>query len=127
MIEKKQVYGEIPGVPLSGAVRAGDFVFVSGQVPFDEDGKIVTGDITTQTVVVMERIKTLLQHAGCQMEDIVKCNCWLQDTSEFNDFNIVYTSYFSANFPARATVRADLMVDAKVEVDAIAWKPLVSS
>ena len=47
MIGKKQVYGEIPGVPLSGAVRAGDFVFVSGQVPFDEDGKIVTGDITT--------------------------------------------------------------------------------
>ena len=75
MIEKKQVYGEIPGLPLSGAVRAGDFVFVSGQVPFDEDGKIITGDITTQTVVVMERIKTLLHHAGCQMEDIVKCNC----------------------------------------------------
>ncbi|MBR72635.1 MAG: hypothetical protein CMM30_06825 [Rhodospirillaceae bacterium] len=124
MTDTKSFFGQMPGVPLSGAVRAGDFIFVSGQVPFDKHGKLVKGDIKTQTLIVMERIQGLLDEAGCHMDDIVKCNCWLEDEADFEGFNDVYKSFFSRNPPARATVKAQLMVDAKVEVDATAWKPL---
>lgn len=124
MTLKKITFGKMEGVPLSGAVRAGDYIFVSGQIPVGSDGLIIDGDISAQTVLVMERIKTLLRDAGCDMSDVVKCNCWLRDVSDFKDFNSVYADYFPVDPPARATVKADLMVDAKVEVDATAWKPI---
>ena len=124
MSGEKQLFGGMAGVPLSGAVRAGDYVFVSGQVPFGPDGKLVQGDVAEQTRAVMERIKGLLAEAGCTMEDVVKCTCWLENRDDFQAFNAVYAEYFPANPPARATVKAELMVDAQVEVDAIAYSPL---
>jgi reactive intermediate/imine deaminase len=111
-------------MPLSHAVRAGDFVFVSGQVPTDEKGEIVWGNIETQTRVVMDKIGKLLAAAGCTFADVVKANCILTDARDFVAFNGVYTSYFEhGKRPARTTIRAALMVDIRVEVDVIAYKP----
>ena len=109
--------------PLSPAVRAGDFVYVSGQVPADAKGEIVAGGIEAQTRQVMENIKSALALAGATLEDVCKCTVWLHDARDFGAFNRVYMSYFNGNFPARSTTEARLMVDAKVEIDVVAYKP----
>jgi 2-iminobutanoate/2-iminopropanoate deaminase len=108
---------------LSKVVRAGDFIFVSGQVPFDSSGKVVGGGIKPQTKQVIENIRTLLQSAGASLDDIVKTTVWLVDQRDFNDFNVVYASFFSNGPPARVTVVTDLVIDAAIEIDAIAYRP----
>jgi reactive intermediate/imine deaminase len=108
---------------LSKVVRAGDFIFVSGQVPFDSSGKVVGGGIKAQTKQVIENIRTLLQPAGASLDDIVKTTIWLVDKRDFKDFNMVYASFFSNGPPARVTVVADLVIDAAIEIDAIAYRP----
>jgi reactive intermediate/imine deaminase len=121
----KEVIGGMSGqgLPYSKAYRAGNFVFVSGQVAFDEDGKLVSGDIGAQTRQVMHNIKTVLQEAGCTLADVVKTTVWLADTRDFRLFNKTYAEFFPENAPARSTVRADLMIDAKIELEVIACKP----
>ncbi|SFR54381.1 reactive intermediate/imine deaminase [Yoonia tamlensis] len=109
--------------PFAKAVRAGDYVHISGQVP-TVDGEVVTGGIATQTEQVIANIKQVLALAGCGMEDIVKVNCWLDDARDFSSFNAVFEKHFLDNPPARSTVESRLMVDAKVEIDVLAWKPL---
>lgn len=111
------------GRPFAKAVRAGDYVHVSGQVP-TLDGEVVTGGIVTQTEQVIANIRQVLALAGCGMEDIVKVNCWLDDARDFSSFNAVFAKHFGPNPPARSTVESRLMVDAKVEIDVLAWKPL---
>ena len=107
--------------PFAKAVRAGDFVYVSGQVPAD-GGEIITGGIVAQTEQVMKNIIEVLASAECGLEHVVKVNCWLDDPRDFTSFNAVFAKYFSANPPARSTVQSALMVDAKVEMDVIAYK-----
>jgi reactive intermediate/imine deaminase len=104
-------------------VRAGDFVYVSGQVPADAKGEIVVGGIEAQTRQVMENVKSALALAGATLEDVCKCTVWLHDARDFGAFNRVYMGYFDGNFPARSTTEARLMVDAKVEIDVVAYKP----
>jgi reactive intermediate/imine deaminase len=112
------------GHPLSSAIRAGDFVFVSGLLPRDEEGQLVTGDITHQTHAVMKRLQATLEKAGVKMDDVVKCTVWLTDAADFAAFNQVYASYFEEPRPARATVRADLMAaGARIEIEAVCYKP----
>jgi len=108
--------------PFAKAVRAGDFVYVSGQVPA-VDGEIVSGGIVTQTEAVMANIISVLDLAGCGLEHVVKVSVWLDDPRDFTSFNSVFAKYFTANPPARSTVQSALMVDAKVEMDVIAYKP----
>ena len=110
--------------PFSPAVRAGDFVYVSGQVPANAEGEIVAGGIETQTRQVMDNLKAALALAGATFDDVCKSNCWLADARDFGAFNRVYMSYFPTGRPARSTTEARLMVDAKVEVDVVAYKPL---
>ena len=109
--------------PFSPAVRAGDFVYVSGQVPADADGVLVGGGIEAQTRQVMENLKRVLALAGCTLDDVVKSTVWLDDARDFGAFNRIYMSYFGDNKPARSTTEARLMVDAKVEIDVVAYKP----
>jgi len=109
--------------PFSPAVRAGDFIYVSGQVPGNAEGEIVVGGIEAQTRQVMENLKAALALAGATLDDVCKTTCWLQDARDFGAFNRVYMSYFSGNRPARSTTEARLMVDAKVEIDCVAYKP----
>jgi reactive intermediate/imine deaminase len=109
--------------PFSPAVRAGDFIYVSGQVPADTNGEIVVGGIEAQTRQVMENLLSVLALAGASFDDVCKSTVWLQDARDFGAFNRVYMSYFKNGRPARSTTEARLMVDAKVEIDMIAYKP----
>ena len=110
-------------LPFPKAVRAGDFVFVSGQMATDANGQLVEGGIEAQTRQVMDNIKAILAEAGCTMLDVVKCTCWIDDPRDFGRFNAVYREYFGDDPPARSTVRSDLMLDGKLEVEAIAYEP----
>lgn len=111
-------------MPLSPAVRAGDFVFISGQVPTDDKGEIVWGNVETQTRVVMEKLKVALGYAGCSLADVVKTTIYLSDARDFVGFNGVYSSYFEpGKRPARTTVQSALMLDIRVEIDAVAYQP----
>lgn len=109
--------------PFSPAVRAGDFVYVSGQVPADENGEIVLGGIEAQTRQVMKNLSAALALAGCTLDDVCKTTVWLQDARDFGSFNRVYMSYFGDKKPARSTTEARLMVEARVEIDVVAYKP----
>jgi reactive intermediate/imine deaminase len=119
----KQTFGK-SHVPLSPAVRAGDFVYVSGQVPTGADGKVVAGGIEAQTKQVLENVKAALALAGCAMTDVVKTTVIITDANDFAAFNGVYGSYFPSEPPARTTVVAKLVIDIKVEIEAVAYKPL---
>lgn len=119
----KQVFGT-SHVPLSPAVRAGDFVFVSGQVPADSTGAIVHGGIREQTKQVLENVKAALALAGATLDDVVKTTVWLDDARDFGAFNQVYASYFAKEPPARTTAEGRLMVDIKVEIEAVAYAPV---
>jgi 2-iminobutanoate/2-iminopropanoate deaminase len=110
-------------VPLSPAVRAGDFVFVSGQVPVVE-GKVVPGGIAAETRAVLENVKRCLAMAGAGMEDVVKTTVWLRDRDDFPAFNSAYAEFFPVKPPARSTAESRLMIDIAVEIEAIAYKPL---
>ena len=110
-------------VPLSPAVRAGDFVFVSGQVPVGADGKVVPGGVGAETRQVMENVRAALDMAGCSLEDVVKTTVWLRDRDDFAEFNRAYGDFFPENPPARSTAESRLMIDIAVEIEAIAYKP----
>ncbi len=110
-------------VPLSPAVRAGDFVYVSGQVPV-VDGRVVGADVGAQTDQVIANIKQVLEMAGCTLADVIKTHVYLTDRDDFAAFNEAYGRHFATNPPARTTAEARLMIDIKVEIEAIAYKPL---
>jgi reactive intermediate/imine deaminase len=110
-------------LPFTKAVRAGDFIFVSGQVPMGADGEIVDGNITTQTRQTIDNVKAILQSLDLGLEHVVKATVWLSDTRDFWPFNKVYLEYFGAALPARSCVRADMMVDCKVEIEVVAYDP----
>ncbi len=109
--------------PFSPAVRAGDFIFLSGQVPANAQGEIVAGGIEAQTRQVLDNLGRVLALAGATFDDVCKCTCWLADARDFGAFNRIYMSYFTNGRPARSTTEARLMVDAKVEIDMVVYKP----
>ncbi|NKE64224.1 RidA family protein [Ramlibacter sp. RBP-2] len=110
-------------VPFSKAVRAGGFLFLSGQLAMNADASIVEGDITVQTRVVLERIAATLQELGSGMGDVVKTTVWLGNLDDFAAFNDEYRKHFTAGLPARSTVEAKLYRDAKVEIEVTAFAP----
>jgi reactive intermediate/imine deaminase len=109
---------------LSRAIRAGDFVFLTGQVPFRDGAVMTTGTIEEQTRAVLDDIRATLALAGCELRDVVKAMVWLRDRADFPGFNAVYAEYFPADPPARSAVVSDLLVDVRVEIEVVAWKPL---
>ena len=109
-------------LPFVQATKAAGFVFVSGQVAMDERGEIVDGGIVAQSRKALDNVISILAKAGCGVEHIVKINVWLDDARDFQSFNRVYAEYFGDTLPARACVQSPLMVDARVEVDAVAYK-----
>ena len=111
-------------LPFSPAVRAGDFVYVSGQTAMNDQGEIISGGIEVQAHKVFEIIKNILEIAGCGLEDVIKVNVWLDDTRDFAGYNRIFAEYFTENPPARSTVQSKLVVDAKIEADVVAYKPL---
>jgi reactive intermediate/imine deaminase len=110
-------------LPLSEAVRAGDFVFASGQLPFRDDGSLDRGSVEEQTRRVLENLRAALAKAGATLDDVVKTTVWLTDRADFAGFNTVYAEFFPCSPPARAAVVAALVLDARVEVEAVAFAP----
>ena len=107
--------------PLSQAVKAGGMVYCSGFVPVDPvAGKLVEGDIEAQTDRVLKDLKAVLEAAGTSLEKVVKTTVFLADRKDFAGMNRIYSQYFPKDPPARSTVQALLMVDAKVEIEVIA-------
>ena len=109
-------------LPFSSAVKAGPFVFVSGQVAMGDNGELVPGGIEAQTRQTLKNVEKTLALAGCALKDVVKSTVWLDDARDFWTFNRVYAEFFTENKPARSTTQATLMIDAKVEIEVIAYK-----
>ncbi len=108
---------------LSKAVRAGDFVYLTGQVPMKNGEVITEGTIEEQTRIVLDEIKNTLTEAGCELQDVVKAMVWLKNREDFPGFNSIYGEYFDYDPPARSAVVSDLLVDVLVEVEVVAYKP----
>ena len=115
------------GLPFSKAAGADGWLFVSGQVPRDDEGRIVSGDMITQARVTLGNLKKVLESAGYTTEDVVRVGVWIDDPRDFGDFNKVYAEFFSCDHaPARVTVQASMMSDLRVEVDCVAYKKKVT-
>lgn len=116
-----------PRGPYSPAVRAGDTIYVAGQVPVDPvSGAVVSGDAGVETRQVLTNIQNILQACGAGMSDVVRCGVFLTNVDDFQAMNAVYAEFFGESKPARTTiiVAALPLKGAKVEIDAIAYKPL---
>jgi reactive intermediate/imine deaminase len=129
MASDKQVIGDplvIGGrtLSLSRAIRAGDFVFLTGQIPFRKGAPMTGGGIEEQTRAVLDEIKVTLAEAGCELVDVVKAMVWLRDRADFPGFNAVYGEYFPDQPPTRSAVVSDLLVDVRVEVEVVAYRPV---
>lgn len=108
--------------PYSQAVKVGDFVFCSGQIPIDpQTGDFVSSDVAEQTEQVLKNLTAVLEAAGSSLKNVVKTTVFLADMNDFAAMNEIYARYFNDNKPARATVQAArLPRDARVEIDCIA-------
>jgi 2-iminobutanoate/2-iminopropanoate deaminase len=109
--------------PYSQAIRAGEFLFVSGQIPLDPaTGQLVDGDIAAQTLQVMRNLGEVLKAGGASFQDVVRTTIYLADLADFAVVNEVYGRHFTPPAPARATVQvARLPRDARVEIDVVAY------
>ena len=108
--------------PYSQALRVGDLLFTSGQIPFvPSTGQLVSKDIKEQTKQCLENIKAILDEAGTSFDNCVKCTIFIKDMNQFGQINEVYGSYFRDNPPARSCVEvARLPKDVDIEIEAIA-------
>ena len=115
--------GASGNIPYSKAVRAGDFVYLSGQIGFDENGEVVTGGIAAETRKTLQIIEETLKLADCTLDDVIKTTVWLDDARDFGLFNKTYATFFPNGKPARSTVESKLMIDAKIEIEVVAYRP----
>jgi 2-iminobutanoate/2-iminopropanoate deaminase len=107
--------------PYSQAVRIGDLLFTSGQIPLTPSGELVAGDVRVQTQQVMENLAALLAAGGSSLERVAKCTIFLADMDDFAAVNEVYGGYFGDEPPARSTVEvARLPRDVRIEIEAVA-------
>jgi len=121
---------ELPGIPSSkGAysqvIRAGDFLFVSGQAPVDPlTNEFSLGDIGQQTTMTLENIRAILKECGASMSDVVRCSVFLEKASDFSQMDVAYKAFFKSDTPTRTTVQAGLVEPKmKIEIDCIAYHP----
>ena len=125
----KQVIGEplvIDGrtLSLSRAVRAGDLVFLTGQVPMRDGVPMTDGSIEDQTRSCVEHIREVLSLAGADLADVDKTTVWLKDRADFAGFNATYAEYFPEQPPARTALVCDFLVDIKIEIECVAYCPV---
>lgn len=108
--------------PYSQAIKAGDFIFVSGQIPIiPATGEIIQGDIKLQTRQVLENLKHILEAANSSLDNVVKITVFMKDLNDYVAINDIYKEFFQQKPPARAAVQAArLPKDAGVEIEAIA-------
>ena len=112
-----------PRGPYSSAVRAGDFIFVSGMGPVDDNDRYVFGDIEQQTRLTLLSLGKILQDCGASFEDVVKCSVFLRDGGEFSRMNEVYSEFFASIKPARTTLEANFVQpEMRVAIDCVAYR-----
>ena len=104
-----------PNLPFHPAVRAGDFIFVSGQVAKDAEGNMVSGTIEEETRILAEE--------GASLADVVRVTTYLEDARDFGRYNKIFAEHFKDAVLARTTVEARAVINTKIEMDAIAYKP----
>ena len=114
-----------PRGPYSLAVRAGDFIYVSGQGPVDPaTDQLSFGDIAHETRLTLANLRRILEGCGASLADVVKCTVYLTDHREFAGMNAVYAEFFGDAKPARTTVEAQMVAPPmRIEIDCIAYKP----
>jgi len=108
-------------LPFARAVEADGWLYVSGQVAM-VDGEVIDGGIVAQSHQAIQNVLKIMKEAGYGPEHVIRCGVWLDDPRDFTSFNTVFKSYFGENPPARACVVSAMVVDCKVEVDAICYK-----
>ncbi len=111
-----------PAGPYSQAIAAGNTIYVAGQGPFDPKTGKMPGTFEDQAVQVFENIKAIVESAGASLADVVKVNVYLVDLANFARMNEIYKRYFSEDYPARATIGAQLLGGMTIEVECIAVK-----
>ena len=109
-------------LPFARAVEADGWLYVSGQVPM-LNGEVVEGGIVPQAHQAIRNLLAILKEADYAPEHVVRCGVWLDDPRDFQSFNKVFREYFGENPPARACVVSSMVVDCKIEIDCIAYKP----
>lgn len=110
--------------PFSEAVRAGDFLFLSGAIGEDANGKLAPGGIQPEARQTLQNIKRVLEDNDASLADVVKCTVFLADIAEWPAFNTVYREFFKKPFPARSAFAASgLAMNARVELECIAYVP----
>lgn len=112
-----------PNLPFHPGVRAGDFIYVSGQVAKDENGNMCHGNIEEETRWTIESIRRILALDGADLSDVVKVTVFLDDARNFGRYNKVFAEYFPEGNLSRTTVEARAVIDCKIEMDAVAYKP----
>jgi 2-iminobutanoate/2-iminopropanoate deaminase len=112
-----------PNLPFHPAVRAGDYIFVSGQVAKDADGNMISGTIEVETAGTIESIKRILAEEGATLADVVRVTTYLEDARDVGRYNKVFGEHFKDAVLARTTVEARAVINVKIEMDAIAYKP----
>ncbi|MGI6750098.1 MAG: RidA family protein [Atribacter sp.] len=111
-------------VPYSGALYAGDFIYVSGQVPLDESKQVVGEDIETQTTYTLEKIEALLAKAGANLNHVVKTTVFLTDMKNFSRMNEAYGKKFKEIYPCRSCIEvSQLPAPVQIEIEAVAYFP----
>lgn len=108
---------------LSRAVRAGDFVFITGQVPMRDGEPMTDGSIEDQTRACLDSLREILDEAGCELGDVVKSMVWLKRREDFAGFNAIYSEYFPSEPPTRSALVSEFLVDILVEIECIAYRP----
>ncbi len=137
---KAVFFGGAPPFPISRAVRAGDFVitcavgdrvFAPEEALYDEHGRVVSTGARLQALTFADEVhatfrvlKDSLALAGCTLADVIDCQVWLRDPRDFHEFNRIYAGYFDTNRPVRSVFRTDFMFDFRIEMKAVAYKPL---
>jgi reactive intermediate/imine deaminase len=127
-MSRKEVIGDplvIDGrvLSLSRAIRAGDFVFVTGQVPMHDGQPMTGGSIEDQTRACLDSLRQILVEAGCDLDDVVKSMVWLKNRADFPGFNAVYSEYFPTEPPTRSALVSEFLIDILVEIECVAYKP----
>lgn len=112
-----------PNLPFHPAVRAGDFVFVSGQVAKDAEGNMISGTIEEETKWTCLAIARVLEAEGLTLADVVRVTTYLEDTRDFGRYNKVFAEHFRDATLARTTVQARAVINTRIEMDAIAYAP----
>ena len=113
-----------PNLPFYPAVRAGDYIYVSGQVSKNENGDMLVGSIEEETAGTIEGIQRIIAEEGATLKDICRVTTYLEDTRDFGRYNAVFKKYFEGGVIARTTVQASAVITTRIEIEAIVYMPL---